>query len=237
MSKHLFSIVCISVLTLFATSLAHANWYAKERTERASALMSHGSFDEAIRLYREAILSYENCQKTKYSLDRTPIYYNLARAYYQKMQTFPLLSRGYEYYWQLGLMAAQRATAAQYKNPHVNRYFKTSPSELFDMSMTAGSKEIRAFLKMRNLVHVFRTARKMSMFKNCTNPGPSPASNILTIGPTEFAPGGVKSAPGSTRMPDKREIQPLGGPGTKGAENQSLERAQELGETTAKTNH
>jgi len=46
---------------------------------------------------------------------------------------------------------------------------------------------------MRNLVDRFENARRMAMFEKCINRGPSPASNIMTIGPTEFSPGDVRA--------------------------------------------
>lgn len=233
MSKRLLVTVSILAVVTLLSSPSYANWYATQRNNIGLTLMSEGRVDEAIRAFKEAILSYESYQKTKYSLKRAALYFNLAKAYRDKSQTFPLLSRGYEYFWQLGLAAAEKAVMVQYSHPEVSKYYGARPSELFAPGLEAGGKDIVDFLKMRHLVWQFEAARKAAMFEKCINKGKPGASNIMTIGPTEFAPGDVMSPPKPVKTP----------PGEKssrsensGGTSSAVESAAELGDTTAKAN-
>ena len=207
MKKRVVFVVCLTMAIWLANSVSQANWYAAQRNNEGLVFLSEGSVDDAIKAFKAAILSYEGYERCKFSPERAPLYFNLARACYAKMEEFPLLSRGYEYYWQMGLVTSQQAVDIQYKHPRVSKYFDARPTELFGITLESGCREVRDFLKMRNLVDRFENAKRMAMFEKCVNPGPSPASNIMTIGPTEFSPGEV------------REVKPVkGAEGPAGAE-------------------
>ena len=193
MKRPIALVTCLLVTLCLTASVSWANWFATERNKEGLRFLSEGSIDEAVKSFKSAILSYENYSKHRFSLKRAPLYYNLAQAYWHKMTTFPLLSRGYEYYWRMGLITARKAAENQFQHPLVKRYFDATPTDLLDLSLDSGCKEVRDFLQMRSLVNKFENVRRLAMFQKCVNRGPSPESNILTIGPTEFSPVGVKA--------------------------------------------
>ncbi|MBN1591800.1 MAG: hypothetical protein JW941_00965 [Candidatus Coatesbacteria bacterium] len=213
MKRHVLIIICCLMATsLLATSVAHANWYATQRNKEGLLFLSEGNMDDAIKSFRLAIQSYEGYEKNKFSLERAPLYFNLAQACLAKMDTFPLLSRGYEYYWRMGLLTAKKAMDIQYKHPRVVEYFRARPTDLFDLTLDSGCEEVRGFLKMRNLVDKLENTRRMAMFEKCVNHGPSPASNIMTIGPTEFSPSGVKTTERPAASASQSSPQPRKAP-------------------------
>ncbi|MBN2208222.1 MAG: hypothetical protein JW759_02855 [Candidatus Coatesbacteria bacterium] len=235
MRKRYLLAVFLLIAVWTAHSISQANWFAEQNNRDGLSLLADGNYDEAAKAFKAAILVYESSNSLKYSLDRAPLYFNLAQAYFFKMNRFPLLSRGYEYYWRMGLLSAQEAVKIQYGDPMVNSYYNARPTELFDVGLEAGSKKVRDFLKMRNLVRKFEGARKMAMFQKCVNVGPIPSSNILTIGPSEFSAGEIRTPAG------RKASQPSTAPGQEksresGGSSPALEQAQEIGEGTAKSN-
>ena len=242
MKRHLLVMACCLMATIWlASSISQANWFAAQRNKEGLLFLSEGSIDEAIKAFKAAIHSYEGYEKNKFSLARAPLYFNLAQACYMKMEKFPLLSRGYEYFWRMGLLTARQAMNIQYKHPQVKSYFNARPTDLFELTLESGCREVRGFLKMRNLVDRFENARRMAMFEKCVNRGPSPASNIMTIGPTEFSPGDVRTikradestqpAPESTQQAERSTTsKSTMGSGAK------INYGTEIGEGTAKSN-
>jgi len=193
MRKRVLLVACLITMMWLASSVSQANWFATQRNKEGLLFLSEGSIDDAIKAFKAAIRSYEGYERHKFSPKRAPLYFNLAQACYTKMKEFPLLSRGYEYYWRMGLLTARQAMNIQYIRPQVRNYFNARPTDLFEITLQSGCREVRDFLKMRNLVDRFENAKRMAIFKKCVNPGPSPASNIMTVGPTEFSPSGVST--------------------------------------------
>ena len=240
MKKRVLLVACLITMIWLASSVSQANWYATQRNEEGLLFLSEGSIDDAIKVFKAAIRSYEGYERHKFSLERAPLYFNLAQACYAKMEEFPLLSRGYEYYWRMGLLTARQAMNIQYIHPQVKNYFNARPTDLFEITLQSGCREVRDFLKMRNLVDRFENAKRMAMFEKCVNPGPSPASNIMTIGPTEFSPSGVSTirrvepteAPADSPKQEKQsgETKTTMGSGAK------IHYGTEIGEGTAKSN-
>jgi len=241
MKKPIAVVSCLLVTLCLTVSVSWANWFATERNKEGLRFLSEGSIDEAMKSFKGAILSYEDYTKNRFSLKRAPLYYNLARAYWHKMTTFPLLSRGYEYYWRMGLITAKKASEIQFQQPLVKRYFDATPTDLFDLSLDSGCKEVRDFLQMRSLATKFENARRLAMFQKCVNRGPSPESNILTIGPTEFSPIGVRARKGRPGRPQPvlEKVKP-GQPVANKANVRTgpeIEYGTEIGEGTLKTSH
>ena len=222
MKNRVAFVVCLTLAIWLANSVSQANWYAAQRNNEGLVFLSEGSVDDAIKAFKAAILSYEGYERCKFSPERAPLYFNLARACYAKMEEFPLLSRGYEYYWRMGLVTSQQAVDIQFKQPRVSNYFNARPTDLFEITLDSGCREVRDFLKMRDLVERFQNAKRMAMFEKCVNPGTSPASNIMTIGPTEFSPGGVrevKPVKGLEAPPSAEQGGAAGGSTQKGAQD------------------
>jgi len=230
MKNRVAFVVCLIMAIWLANSVSQANWYAAQRNNEGLVFLSEGSTDDAIKAFKDAILSYESYERCKFSPERAPLYFNLARACYAKMQEFPLLSRGYEYYWRMGLVTSQQAVDIQFKQPQVSNYFNARPVDLFETTLDSGCREVQDFLKMRDLVDKFQNAKRMAMFEKCVNSGPSPASNIMTIGPTEFSPGGVLE-PKQVKGPEGPPSAEQGG----GAANPTQKPGQDTGKTKPKT--
>jgi len=242
MKKTIAVVTCLLVTLCLTVSVSWANWFATQRNNEGLRFLSQGDFDGAVKAFKSAILSYENYSKDRFSLKRAPLYYNLAQAYWHKMRTFPLLSRGYEYYWRMGLITAKKAADIQYQQPLVKRYFDATLSDLFDLSLHSGCKEVQEFLQMRSLVRSFENAKRLAMFKKCVNRGPSPESNILTIGPTEFSPIGVKAGKKKPREPQPvlkkvKPGQPAAGQKRDAGNKAAVQRSTEIGEGTLKVSH
>ncbi len=239
MKKRVVFMVCTIIAMWLVHSISQANWFATQRNNEGLLFLSEGSIDDAIKVFKAAIRSYEGYERHRFSLKRAPLYFNLAQACYAKMAEFPLLSRGYEYYWRMGLLTARQAMNIQYNHPQVKSYFSARPTELFEITLESGCGQVRDFLRMRNLVDRFENAKRMAMFENCVNPGPSPASNIMTIGPTEFSPSAVSAArraepaqplavPQPKNQSDKEKTTMGSGP--------RIHYGTEIGEGTAKSN-
>jgi len=207
MKKRVLFMTCLITMMWLASSVSQANWFATQRNNEGLLFLSEGSIDDAIKAFKAAIRSYEGYERHKFSTKRAPLYFNLAQACYTKMEKFPLLSRGYEYYWRMGLLTARQAADIQYKHPQVKNYFNARPTDLFEITLQSGCREVRDFLKMRNLVDRFENAKRIAMFEKCANPGPSPASNIMTIGPTEFSPSGISTLKRPEPMPAPTDSQ------------------------------
>jgi len=229
--SNLIILASLLVLVCLFDSLALANWFAVQANKKGLSFLANGKVDEAIKAFKEAILSYENYQKMRYSPKRAALYYNLAQAYLCKMRSFALLSRGYDYYWGKGLICAKKAVEIQQGLPEVKMYFNAGPSEWFAAKTEAASRQVQEFLRMRNLVQKFYDARRLAMFERCVNPGPSPVTNIMTIGPTEFSPAErIRALPPGAAPPPGQKGEAPTAKGSSAPSTQEGKKAQKVGQ-------